>query len=44
MKKNEMGGSCGTYGGREVHIGLLWGRPEEADLEDLIVDGRLIRK
>jgi len=27
--KNEMGGTCSTYGGRgEMYIGFWWGKPE----------------
>jgi hypothetical protein len=42
IKKNEMGGTCGTYTG---HTGLWWGILRETDyLEDLDVDGRTILK
>jgi len=46
IKKNEMGGSCGTYGGRgEVHTGFWWEDLREGDdLEDLGVVGRIILK
>jgi hypothetical protein len=43
MKKNEMGGACGTYG-RE-RTGFWWGNLNERDhLEELGVDGRIILK
>ena len=40
LKKNKMGGACGTYGGRgEAHTGFWWGNLRERDrLEDLCVD------
>ena len=46
IKKNDMGGSCSTYGGREeVHAGLWWGNLNKRDnLEDTDVDGRLMLK
>ena len=44
IKKNEMGGICGIYGGTgEVDTGFWWGHLREGDsLENLGVDGRII--
>jgi hypothetical protein len=46
MKPNEMGGSCGTYGGCKRGLDkILLGTPEgEIHLEDLGIDGRIILK
>ena len=46
IEKNEMGGACSIYGGREeVHTGFWRGnRREREHLEDLIVDGMRILK
>jgi hypothetical protein len=43
-EKNEMGGECGTYGGRrEVYTGFWWGKLSERDyLKEPSVDGRII--
>jgi hypothetical protein len=46
IKEDEMGGTCGTYGG-EVYTGvrILVGNKKESDsLKDLGVDGRIILK
>jgi hypothetical protein len=44
--KNEMGGTCCTYGGKEeVHIGFWWGNlSERGNFEDVRVDGRILLK
>ena len=44
MEKNEMGGACGTYGGRErCAQGFWWGNLGERDhWGDQDVDGRII--
>jgi hypothetical protein len=40
-----MGGTCGTYGGDEVHVGFCWGNLKEIEhLEDLDVDGSIVLK
>jgi hypothetical protein len=45
IKKNEMGGVCSTYGGREVPTGFWWGDLKGGDhLGDPGVDGRIILK
>jgi len=46
IKKNEMGGACGTYGRQERYINRVFvGDLREGDhLEDLGVDGRIILK
>jgi hypothetical protein len=46
IKKNEIGRSCGRYGGREeVHTGLWWGNlMEKGNLEDQGIGGRTIFK
>jgi hypothetical protein len=46
MKKNEMDGACGTYGGTgEVYTEFWWGDLRERDhLEGLDVDGSVILK
>ena len=42
INKNDMGDACSTNGGA-VHIGFCWGNPRERnDLEDLVMDGRII--
>ena len=43
IEKNEMGGACGTYGGRGVHK-VLVGKPEgkRHHWGDQDVDGRII--
>ena len=44
IEKNEMGGTCSTYGGRgEVYTGFRWENQRERDhLGDPDVDGRII--
>ena len=45
IKKNEMGGACGTYGRQKVHTKIWWGDLRERDRsEDVGVDGRVILK
>jgi hypothetical protein len=47
IKKNEMGGACGTYQGAGtcVNAGLWWGNLRKFDhLEGLAMDGRIILK
>ena len=42
IKKNDMSYTCSTNEG-EVHIGFCWGNSRERnDLEDLVMDGRII--
>jgi len=42
IKKNDIGDACSTNEG-EVHIGFCWGNSRERnDLEDLVMDGRII--
>jgi len=42
IKKNGMGNTCSTSEG-EVHIGFCFGnRRERNDLEDLVMDGRIL--
>jgi hypothetical protein len=45
IKKNEMGGACGTYGGEQRYI-LVFGEKCErrSHLGDLDVDDRIILK
>ena len=43
IEKNEMGGTCSTYGGQERRIHGLMGKPKgKNQLGDLDVDGRII--
>ena len=44
IERNDMGGTCNTYGGREdVYTGFCWGNLRERDqLEDPGVDGRVV--
>jgi hypothetical protein len=46
IKKNEMGGACGTYGRQERYINRVFvvDRRERDHLKDLGVDGRMILK
>jgi len=46
IKKNEMGGACGTFDGREeVHTQFWWEDVREREgLEGLVVDRRIILK
>jgi hypothetical protein len=44
MKRNEMGGACGTYAG-EVYTVFWWENlSERYNLEDLGVDGMIVLK
>jgi hypothetical protein len=43
IEKNEMGGACSMYGGRELCTGFWWGNLRERDhLGDPGVNGRII--
>jgi len=43
IKKNEMGGPCGTYGRQEVHTEIWLGDLRERDCsEDVGLDGTII--
>jgi hypothetical protein len=43
MKKNEMGGACGTYGTEENHTKAWWEKQRvNYHLENQSVDGRII--
>jgi hypothetical protein len=45
VKKNEMGGACGTYwGGRGACRGLVGRSDGKNQLENLFVDGKMILK
>jgi len=45
VKKNEMGGACGTYWGRRSACGVLVRMSDGKNLlENLCVDGRMILK
>jgi hypothetical protein len=45
IKKNEMGGASGMYGGKKGAYRVLVGSLVEGDyLEDLVTDGRVILK
>jgi hypothetical protein len=43
IKKNDMGGACGTHGARRGAYSVLFGILREGNhFEDLLVDGRII--
>jgi hypothetical protein len=43
IKKNEMGGACGTYGGRRGSYGVLVRKSEgRSHVKDTGIDGRII--
>jgi len=42
MKRNEMGGTCGTYGGRRRAYRFWWGSLREREyFEDLGIEGKM---
>jgi hypothetical protein len=43
MKRNEIGGACGTYGKRRGAYKVLVENPEEKNhMEYLVIDGRIM--
>jgi hypothetical protein len=45
IEKNEMGGACSTYEGKEMHTGFWWGDLRAVNhLGDPGIDGRIILK